>query len=153
MKSTLSDGVIEVYPLDRFNWESVAGLKVREDQQAFLPENLFSIAQSRFEPGSEVLGIRYKGIPVGMLICLLQTSGVLWISRIMVEAGHQRLGIGKRALKLLLHYEEGRAGVREIRTSVAKTNSFALGFFESLGFLPLEGEVGGEVVLRFEKKG
>ena len=127
MKSTLSDGVIEVYPLDRFNWESVAGLKVREDQQAFLPENLFSIAQSRFEPGSEVLGIRYKGIPVGMLICLLQTSGVLWISRIMVEAGHQRLGIGKRALKLLLHYEEGRTGVREIRTSVAKTNLFAFG--------------------------
>ena len=70
MMPTLSDGTVEVYPLDRFNWEEVAQLVVLEDQQSFLPGNLFSIAQSRFEPGSELFGIRYRGNAAGMILCM-----------------------------------------------------------------------------------
>lgn len=152
MTPNLSDGVVEVYPLDRFNWEAVAQLKVQDEQQPFIPENVFSIAQSRFEPGSELFGIRYRGEPVGLIICLMQSGGILWISRIMVEGDFQGRGIGKRALQLLLRYEGHRPGVREIRTSVAEANLSALGFFETKGFRPLGDSVGGEVVLKFDEK-
>ena len=71
--------------MDRFNWEEVSTLSVKEDQKSFLPNNLFSIAQSRFEAGSELFGIRHRGTPVGMVVCLNQAGGMLWISRIMIE--------------------------------------------------------------------
>lgn len=150
MIPTLSDGKVEIYPLDRFNWEEVSELSVKIEQQDFLPNNVFSIAQSRFESGSELFGIRYKGKPAGMILCLLQAGGMLWISRIMVDGELQGEGIGKRALRLLLKYQHRRPGVKEIRTSVSESNLMALGFFARRGFRPLGAAIGGEVVLKWQ---
>ncbi|MFO0398684.1 MAG: GNAT family N-acetyltransferase, partial [Sphingobacteriia bacterium] len=76
--------MIRIEPLTIANWERVLSLRVEEEQQKFIPDNLFSIAQAKFEPQSEVLGIYKDQRLVGMMI-VAYWAGVYWISRIMID--------------------------------------------------------------------
>jgi diamine N-acetyltransferase len=135
--------MIRLVALDRFNWEAVAALKVDEDQQKFIPDNLFSIAQSRFEP-SELYGIYENERPVGfVLICVW--SKIHWITRIMVGHHHQGKGFGKRALEEVIKMLRRRSDCYEIRASVHHKNTRAVHIFESLGFTRMDDSDPNEI--------
>jgi diamine N-acetyltransferase len=67
----------------------------------------------------------------------------------MIAEGHQRRGIGRRALEQVLeHWRE--LGVTAARTSVVPSNTGATRLYESLGFRLTGEEESGELVMVLE---
>lgn len=123
---------VSLQPLTRFNWEAVANLQVAEEQAEYIPSNLYSIAQSRFEP-IEPFGIYADEEPVGFL-AMGKWSDVHWITRVMIDARFQGKGYGKAALNAALQNLKNKTGVDEVRTSIAHPNALAEYLFYSAGF-------------------
>lgn len=124
--------MIELHPLTRFNWEEIAKLKTAEDQIDFLPTNLFSIAQARFEP-SELFGVYVQEEAVGFIM-LCKWAEIYWITRIMIDERHQGNGYGKTALQKIIQYLKNKPGTKEVRTSILHKNAFAEYLFTTAGF-------------------
>ena len=124
---------VKLIPLTRNNWEPFSRLQVYENQRNFIPDNLFIIAESKFEK-IELLGIEAVSEPVGML-SLGFWSGVTWISRIMIDKQYQRLGLGKASISEVIHYcRRKQLDFSEIRASISVDNTKAVRVFESSGF-------------------
>lgn len=135
--------------LDRLNWETVTKLKVSEEQQKFIPDNLYAIAESKFEDATPY-GITFGDQMVGFLMVSV-FGGVHWINRIMVDVESQGKGIGKKALGLMVAELKSKRRVREIRTSVHRENIWAQYIFQVHGFKFGEEVMGeDEVVLKYE---
>jgi diamine N-acetyltransferase len=67
----------------------------------------------------------------------------------MIAEGHQRRGIGRRAMQQVLeHWRE--LGVTAARTSVVPSNTGATRLYESLGFRLTGEEEDGELVMSLE---
>lgn len=123
----------ELLPLTRHTWEQAARLQVAEDQQAYIPSNLESIAQAYFEE-SELYGIYADGEMVGFVsVCYF--SHIPWVTRIMLDARHQGQGHGKAALAMLLEKLLRKPGVSEVRTTVARGNAEGEYLFAEAGFV------------------
>ena len=132
---------LEMIPLNRHNWEQYANLKVAKDQESFIPSNLISIAQSRFEP-SDLFGFQSDGIAVGFAM-IGYWSGIAWINRIMIDQAFQRYGFGKQAVRLLVQYIQQNPKIPEIRTTVSVSNKAGTAIFRAQGF-DWKGTVSGE---------
>ena len=67
----------EIRPVTKENWQTLIGLKVREDQRHFVASNLYSIAQAQFGDEFEgywdlfPYGIYDSDTPVGFLMVVL----------------------------------------------------------------------------------
>ncbi len=124
---------VELVPLHRLNWEEVVRLEVAPEQQRFIPSNLYSIAQSRFEKNSLLYAIRAEGKTVGFAMLLL-SDNVCWIARLMIDKHFQGRGYGYKALQQILQQMHHKARIHEVRVVVAKENNRAIAFFEKCGF-------------------
>lgn len=49
--------MITLKPIDKDNWHAAIRLEVAPEQRNFVASNLYSIAESHFEPGAVPLGI------------------------------------------------------------------------------------------------
>lgn len=139
--------MVELIPLDRFNWEEISELKVRGNQRDFMPENVFSIAQSRFEE-SELFGVYEAGRPVGFVM-YCNFNRMCWVNRIMIDAEFQGQGLGLQALMQLLERLDGHPACAEIRTSFSPANAGARALFTKAGFAEISS-LEDEVVMRWE---
>jgi diamine N-acetyltransferase len=70
----------------------------------------------------------------------------LW--RLMVDAKHQRRGVGRAALQLLIEHVRTRPGARELLTSIVEPAPQLLAFYGGLGFVATDEFNDGERVLR-----
>ena len=112
MESTSSSPIkVELIPLSLLNWEAVAQLSVTEEQQRFIPENIVSIAASKFQKASPY-GIAYGEEMVGFIMYSV-LGGVHWINRIMVDQAYQRKGIGGKALGSMVQLLQRKGRVSE----------------------------------------
>jgi diamine N-acetyltransferase len=127
----------------------ICALEVAEDQRDFVAPNAVSIAEAHFEPEHWMRAIYADDEPVGFVLAwepAADPRGFLW--RFMVADGHQRRGIGRRAMELVIdHWRE--AGARGAHTSITPGNVGAQRLYESVGFR-LTGELhdGEEVMTR-----
>lgn len=127
-----SSSKVKLQPITRVNWEQCIALEPEDYQQKYLPSNLFSLAQAHYE-NCEAFGIYSEDKMVGfVMICYF--SQVPWITRIMVDKEEQGNGYGAKALKETIEYIRKKAGVYEIRTTIAKSNAMAEHLFTSAGF-------------------
>jgi diamine N-acetyltransferase len=139
---------VQIIPLDRFNWEDYLHLRLRPEQEGYVPGVLYSLAQARFEALTPY-GIRAGGEAAGFLM-YGDFGGICWISRLLVDRDFQRRGVGREALRQLLALLRRRPACREVRTSYAADNSAAERLFASMGFEPLGEPVDGEIVARWQ---
>jgi diamine N-acetyltransferase len=126
--------MIKLVPLSRNNWERAAELKPADDQQDYLPSNLFSIAQSKFEPTAELFGVYHGTTMVGFAI-VCTYSGIPWITRFMIDREHQDKGLGREALAALIQRYVKKPGVTELRTTISSKNAQAEYLFNNMGFV------------------
>lgn len=139
--------MITLHPLTRANWEQAVHLQVATDQADLLPDNLTSIAQSRFEQNCELYGIYKNDLMVGFaMVC--RYANVHWITRFMIDHHQQGNGYGTRALEILLKRLYDIPGAKEVRTTLARKNALAEHLFTSHGFRRMNDLDDLELVMR-----
>ena len=130
---------------------AICRLAVAPEQARFVAPNAVSLAQAMFTPKAWCRAVSADGIPVGFVMLSEEpetATYVLW--RFMIDAGHQRKGYGRAAIRLLLDHVRSLPGATELKTSWVPAPGGPAPFYEGLGF-QTTGEVDeGEVVGRIE---
>lgn len=138
----------------------LAALNVREEQTGFVASNLMTMAQSVFEPGSEIYGIWKDKSPVGLLAIVDMSHPEadldegddpdgIYIWRLMVDQTHQGRGYGRAALEFAksLAQERGRS---KLVISVVDEPGGAMPLYKVFGFRPTGRIAHGEVEMSMQ---
>lgn len=141
--------MIRLEPITRENLRAVTALQTRDDQNAYVATNAFSIAQVYVEPQWLPLAIYHSGQPVGFVLLGRETdTGYDWIIRIMIDQHHQGKGNGRAALLAAIERLRASPDHRETRLSFVHGNAVAEKLYRTAGFQPT-GEIDdGEIVMR-----
>jgi diamine N-acetyltransferase len=135
---------------------AVVKLSVHPSQQGFVASNAVSLSQALFSDEAWYRAVYADDELVGFVMLSDETLKPkppaepnigLW--RLMIDAKHQRRGIGKEVIRLVVEHVQGRPGVRSFYTSYVPEPGGPGPFYLGLGFEP-NGEVDeGEVVLLY----
>lgn len=141
---------ISLREVTRENLSAVLQLQVKRGQELFVAPNAVSIAQAYFfRETAWFRAIYADDTPVGFAMLDDQPEQkryYLW--RFMIDQRHQGLGIGARAIELIMDYVRTRPGSVELLLSCVPGEGGPGPFYEKLGFV-YTGEVDdGELVMR-----
>ena len=132
--------------------EAVLALSVGEAQREYVPSNERSIAQAHFDEGAWFRAIYADDTPVGFVLVhdetLLESPrerGYVFLWRLMIDYRFQRMGFGRRGLRLVLAHVRSRPDVKRLETSFRRGEHGAQGFYEKMGFRETEEDENGEV--------
>jgi len=131
------------------NFRECLALTLDERQKNFVASNVYSLAEAKADGVSDPRAIYADEQLVGFIMYDFDTDEKRgYITRLMVDKGHQGHGYGRAALQQVIDRFKANPDCREIYTSVAPENDVAKGLYVLLGFT-LTGEVeDGEAVLR-----
>lgn len=125
------------------NWRAVAGLKLADDQKQLVASNVYSLAQSKFDPDAFPRAIYAGHRVVGFLMYDLPDVDdeiqEASIYRFMIDMAHQGKGYGRRALKLAIEEIKEIPGISKISISYVRNNAKAKQFYASFGFVERDG--------------
>jgi diamine N-acetyltransferase len=133
---------------------AVTKLAVAPEQQGFVAPNAVSLAQALFSDDAWYRAVYADDELVGFVMLSDETLKKeppaepnigLW--RLMIDHKHQRRGIGREVMRLVVEYVRSRPGVRSFYTSYVPEPGGPGPFYLGLGFVP-NGEVeDGEIVV------
>jgi histidinol dehydrogenase len=128
-----------VRPVDADNLEAVLKLSVAAGQTRFVAPVERSLAQVAYEPAGRALAIFEGDEAVGMMLLYDarlskdRPAQQLYIWRLMVDAQHQRRGLGRAAMKWIVE-EARRLDMVEVGLSHVDLPGHPGPFYEALGF-------------------
>lgn len=132
---TLNRDDVTLQEITKDTVREICKLSVEETQKEFVASNAISIAQAYFSEKAWFRAVYYADTPVGFLMLDDQPEKpeyFLW--RFMIDAEYQGLGIGRRAIELLVEHVRTRPNAVELLTSVVQEEGGPEGFYKSLGF-------------------
>lgn len=128
---------------------AICALEVAPGQRDYVAPNAVSIAQAYFEPKAWFRAVYDGETPVGFVMLHVDPEGeeyYLW--RFMIAAEHQRRGVGRRALELVVEHVKTLPGATALSSSFVPGDSGPRAFYLEYGFVET-GEVDhGEHVIR-----
>ncbi len=131
---------------------AVVALAVTEYQNRFVAPNAYSLAQALFSPEAWYRAIYLDDEPVGFVMLSDESLRVpapespeVEVWRFMVDARHQRKGIGRAAMLLIIQHVQ-RKGFAKLALSYYPADGGPERLYYSLGFRPT-GEVDDEEVV------
>ena len=139
---------------------AVTRLAVAPGQEQFLASNAVSLAQALFSEHAWYRAIHADDELVGFVMVADDTLRAepraepkigLW--RLMIDAKHQRRGIGREVIRLVLAHARSRPGVRELSTSYVPGPGCPAEFYLGLGFVPTGVIDDGEIVMAYSFEG
>lgn len=123
---------VSLRPLSRSNVRAVCELRLADDQRHLVAPAAYTVAEGHYEPGAVLRAIYLDDEPVGVLLVEVE-SDTPYLVRFMVDAAHQRRGIGRQAVELLVG--ELRAdGWGVLETSFVPVDEGAGGFWRRCAF-------------------
>jgi diamine N-acetyltransferase len=137
--------MVMLVPITKDNWKAIAALTVAHEQVAFVPANLYSIAEAQFYPDAHAYAIANEaGEWVGFTLYGRDEATGKWkLFRLMIDATQQGRGYGKAALRIVI--ERVRAqGATEMLVGYQATNVAARQLYAQIGFVEVQ-TVGGLV--------
>lgn len=139
---------IELVDVTVDNWEEIAELTVAPDEAGFVASNLYSLAQSKFEPSACPLAIVANDVPVGFMMYERddEEPGAVMIYRFMVDHRHRGHGYGRSAMTALLKRFEADSDVHVVRVCFVPSNHSARRLYASLGFAEAGADTDGEII-------
>jgi diamine N-acetyltransferase len=129
----------------RANVRTVCDLELAESQRHLVAPAAFTVAEGNYDDAALLRAICLDGRPVGVLLVELET-GTPYLVRFMVDARHQRGGIGRAAVELLVG-ELRAAGWSVLETSFVPGEDGAGGFWDRCGFRSTGRLLHGEPVV------
>ena len=141
---------ISLHPISAANWRAAADLRVRPDQEHFVSNNLYSIAEAQFGYDDPAEGywalapyaIYDENLMVGFAMTGRNPNGQRsqgFIVRLMIDATQQNKGYGRAALLLLIAEFERDPTVRAVGIGYNPNNTVARKLYASLGFVEIAG--------------
>lgn len=117
------------------NWQTIACLSVKKNQQDYIESNALSIVQSVFESEWQSVGLYDGEIAIGYAMYgKVKREGNVWLDRFMIDAKYQGLGYASKILPILLKHIEELYDTEMIYLSVTRDNTKAQALYERLGF-------------------
>ena len=138
-------GDVELRDVTAKNWRAVARLELAPDQKDLVAGNLYSIAESKFDPNARPRAVYAGGEPVGFLMYDASDDAAL-IYRFMIDRRHQGKGYGRAALVLAIAEIRAMPDVRKVSISYMPDNKAAQAFYASLGFIEVGVDEDGEMM-------
>jgi diamine N-acetyltransferase len=135
---------VSLRPLTKENWIESIRLNVSDEQKGYVASNLFSIAETRFEPTCVPLAIYADEVMVGFL---MYDASDYYIVRFMIDARYQGKGYGRAAMLLLLEQFERERAHPSASLSYVPGNAAAERLYESVGFRKTGEMHEGELVM------
>lgn len=144
--------MVELVPITDDNVREVVDLAVAPEQRAFVADNVWSLAQAYAESAiAWPRAITVDGRPVGFLMLEIdpdeEDGRPFWLWRLMIDARHQRQGLGRAALAAAIEHVRALGGT-ELFTSWVLGEGGPEPFYLGLGFEPTGELDGDEVVAR-----
>jgi diamine N-acetyltransferase len=142
--------------ITRDNWRECARMRVEPTQVHFVASNLFSLAQSKYEPECVPLAVYEDEQMVGFVMYRPEDHGlgkVLFIDRVMIGEGHQKKGYGRAAMIALIDRLRSQTGYNAILISFVPGNDIAQKLYSDLGFKDTGEIEDGELVYRLALTG
>lgn len=128
------------------NWRAVARLKLADDQKQLVASNIYSLAQSKFDPDACPRAIYAGNSVVGFLMYDLPEADdeiqEASIYRFMIDMAHQGKGYGREALKRAIEEIREIPGISKISISYVRNNPRAKLFYASFGFVERDSDEG-----------
>ncbi len=143
--------MVSLRRIDAYNFGKILRLEVAPEQENFVTSNAYSLSQAYVMPECRPVAI-YNGMtPVGFAMYALdEEDGEYWIYRLMIDKNQQKKGFGRAAMLLLIEKIRQEAPDRGvIYISFEPENEGARRLYTSLGFVPDNRMVDGELVYRF----
>ena len=126
---------IALRPLDRDNWHECIRLTPTPEQEAFLPSNLFHVAEARFYPEWTLLGVYAGSRMVGFAMYGLDPDdGTVNFLHFMIDGKEQGKGYAKAALDELLRKIHQDYPGQDVWLSLHPQNTAAIQLYKSYGF-------------------
>jgi histidinol dehydrogenase len=129
-----------VRPVDADNLDAVLQLQVAAGQRHLVAPVERSLAQVAYEPAGRAVALFKGDTAVGMMLLYdarqhkERPAQQLYVWRLLVDARHQRHGIGRLAMLWVLD-EARRLGMAEVGLSHVMSDGHAGPFYEKLGFV------------------
>jgi len=131
------------------NWRAVARLKLAPEQKDLVASNLYSIAQSKFDPNARPRAIYAGKELVGFLMYDVweakDKAREASIYRFMIDRKHQGKGYGRAALAQALDEIRATPGVKKVSIGYMPDNPVAKPFYASFGFVEVGTDEDGEI--------
>ena len=123
----------------------VTALQLAPSQRAFVSDNATSIAEAYFEKGAWVRAIHADKTPVGFVMLFDSSlpgakpladgkASDIWLWRYMIAEPFQRLGLGRKALDLVVAQARSRPGMTDLLASYVPGPGCPRGFYLKYGF-------------------
>ncbi|MFK9093614.1 GNAT family N-acetyltransferase [Bacillus salipaludis] len=133
------------------NWQECIGLQVAPHQKSYIASNVYSLAESKFEPSFVPMGVYLDNRMIGFLMYGKDPEdGRYWIIRFMIDQTHQGKGYGKLALAHSINFLKALPDCSQtIILGVKESNSAALRLYQSFGFKDTDRREHGELLLEY----
>jgi diamine N-acetyltransferase len=129
------DGAVTLREITAENVRAVCDLELARGQERYVAPTSVSIAEANYEPRAWLRAIYAGEDPAGLVLLHLDEDKPeyhLW--RLMIAAGRQGQGIGRRAMDQVVEHVRGLPGATELLTSYVPGEQSPAGFYEALGF-------------------
>jgi diamine N-acetyltransferase len=146
--------MITLKEISHENWRECIQLKLKKEQEHFLPSNLYSLVQASYQK-TEL----YSFVPLGVYNDNTMVGFIMWdeipnkgtyvIPRVMIDAKYQGNGYAKQAMKEVIKtITDQKPNCKRIEVSYKSENVIAERLYASLGFEKNErrSKPGGSVV-------
>lgn len=136
------------------NWEAVADLELDPAQEDLVASNLYSVAESHYDPDARPRAVYAGKRVVGFLMYDVQPaegkSREASIYRFMIDRKHQGKGYGRAALSKALEEIRAIPGVKRVSIGYMPENPVAGPFYASFGFKEVGRDRDGEVIAKLK---
>ncbi|CAM2010106.1 GNAT family N-acetyltransferase [Acanthopleuribacter pedis] len=127
---------LALVPVTQQHWPTLCRLRVRPEQEPFVPPPLAVLRAQTFDPAnpSDVFAIELDGRPIGMFTSKPRRPNLVWFAHFLVDQSVQGRGIGRWAFQSYLNML-ARAGFRgNVGLNVHRDNPAVIQFYSEQGF-------------------
>jgi len=129
------------------NWHAVACITLEPEQEDLVASNLYSIAQSKFDPDARPRAVYAGEEVIGFIMYDVdEKTREASIYRFMIDRKHQGKGYGRAALARTLDEIRATPGVEKVSIGYMPENPLARPFYASFGFAEVGKDEDGEII-------
>ncbi|GAA4599464.1 diamine N-acetyltransferase [Actinoplanes octamycinicus] len=140
---------LRLEPVTAGNWRDCAALTVHEDQKRFVADVTYYLCMCHYGDTWHPLAAVRGDEVVGFAIWGVDDDGSRWIGGLVVDAKHQRQGVGRELVRQLRERLIAEPGTPNVALSYQPENTAARSLYLALGFVETGETEGDEVVARW----